>query len=139
MTGERARFNRESMEITAENTADLRLKGLEARRIYKTSRVRLENMVREMQGRIEQIYTVMDKACLADPVIKAQLKQLDQAIQAETDPALLVRLVQAKATLYGLIHPKPGIAKPRRARAGLDLPPPKPVEQAKPGSVPGTV
>jgi transposase-like protein len=60
--------------------------------------------------------------------ITGQIKQIDLAILACHDPSVLVKLCEAKAKLYVLIHSKPAPSRPARRR-------PEPVSPLQPRPV----
>ena len=128
--------NREDMAITVENARELQANSVASRRIYSTERTRLNGRLMDLETKIDQICGVIERGANPDKTIMAQLRQLDLAIEAKPDPADLVRLVQAKATLYSLIHPKPGVARPRRTRQPQSLPLPEPAQEPRPSQVP---
>jgi hypothetical protein len=74
-----------------------------------------------------------------DRVVLKQVRQVDRLMKEHrANPPTLVKLIQAKATLYSLIHPKPGVAKRTRSRPVLQPPSPAPVLDGKPSANPTT-
>ena len=125
------------MAITVENAVELQAIGVESRRQYRTERARVMQTVKDLQDKIEHIYSVVEVAGKPDVTVMEELARVTKTLH-ETTPGSLeyTRLVQAHSTLYSLIHPKPGVARPRRTRQPQSLPLPEPAQEPRPSQVP---
>jgi hypothetical protein len=119
------------MPITVENARELQVQSAQVRKVNTIKRNNLFALVQEMESKLQAIAGVVEEAGKPDLAVLKELNRVTKALH-NTDPGSLeyTRLVQAHSTLYSLIHPKPGVARPRRTRQPQSLPLPEPVCQA---------
>lgn len=68
--------------------------------------------------------TVETVTCTAEElVVREQIKMLDRDFVKADDPMMRVRISDAKAKLWQLIHPRPGVLKPKLSKTRAEASP----------------